>query len=163
VRVLFVCLGNICRSPTVEAVCRELLRREAPELPVGFDSAGTADYHLGDPPDRRSQEAALRRGFDLSSHRGRQVGIADFEAFDLLLAMDGANLRALRRQAPAAAHDRVRLFLDFDPGARVREVPDPYYGGPEVFEEVLDLAERGGRALILHLSNLGRRTLAPVE
>jgi protein-tyrosine phosphatase len=161
--VLFVCLGNICRSPTVEAVCRELLRREAPQLRVEVDSAGTGDYHLGAPPDARSEAAGRRRGFDLSGHRARQVGTADFEHFDLLLAMDRQNLLDLRRRAPAAARDRVRLFLDFDPGAPVREVPDPYYAGPEVFEEVLDLAERGARALIAHCMNIGRAPLAPVE
>jgi len=161
--VLFVCLGNICRSPTVEAVCRELLRREAPELIVAVDSAGTADYHRGAPPDARAEEAGRRRGYDLSGHRARQVGPADFEDFDLLLAMDRQNLLDLRRRAPAATRDRLRLFLDFDPEAAAREVPDPYYGGPEDFEAVLDLAERGARALIIHLMNLGRRPPAPVE
>jgi protein-tyrosine phosphatase len=149
--VLFVCLGNICRSPTVEAVVRELAGREAPGLALTVDSAGTAGYHLGDPPDARSRAAAKRRGYDLEGHRGRQVEAADFERFDLLLAMDAANLADLRALAPPGLESRARLFLDFAPGVPLREVPDPYYGGPEAFETVLDLAEHGARGLIDHL------------
>jgi protein-tyrosine phosphatase len=149
--VLFVCLGNICRSPTVEAVARELARQVAPGLALELDSAGTAAYHLGEPPDARSRAAGRRRGYDLDRHRGRQVEAADFERFDLLLAMDAANLAALRALAPPGLESRARLFLDFAPGLPVREVPDPYYGGPEAFEAVLDLAEQGSRGLIAHL------------
>jgi protein-tyrosine phosphatase len=132
-------------------VVRERLRRDAPELVVELDSAGTADYHIGELPDRRTRAAALRRGVDLAGHRARQVEPADFERFDYLLAMDRANLVALQHLAPAAHRDKVRLFLDFAPGSAVREVPDPYYGGPESFEEVLDLADEGARGLIDHL------------
>lgn len=146
--VLFVCLGNICRSPTAEAVFRALAEREAPELRIHIDSAGTADYHVGDPPDRRSQRAGAARGYDLSALRGRQVTKADFERFDLLLAMDRANHAGLMALAPSPASERVRLFLTFAPELGLEEVPDPYYGGPSGFEQVLDLAESASRGLL---------------
>lgn len=147
-KILFVCLGNICRSPTVEAVARELARREAPHLQLQFDSAGTAGYHIGDPPDRRSQRAAMARGYDLSALRARQLQREDFTRFDLLLAMDDENLSAMRRLAPRDAVDRARLFLSFAPEATHRCVPDPYYGEASGFDTVLDLAEHGVRALL---------------
>ena len=150
-RILFVCLGNICRSPSAEAVLREIAAREAPELRIEVDSAGTAGYHIGEPPDARSQEAARRRGYDMSALRARIVEPADFERFDFILAMDENNLSVLRRRVPAALHERVRLFLDFAPDAGTQEVPDPYYGGPTGFEEVLDLVEAASRGLITHL------------
>jgi len=151
VRILFVCLGNICRSPTAEGVLRALARREAPELVLEVDSAGTSDYHLGAPPDTRARAAAARRGYDLSGMRARRVEAADFERFDLILAMDRENLRALRRSAPAQVHQRLRLFLEFAPQADAEDVPDPYYGGPNGFEEVLDLVEAATRGLLAHL------------
>jgi len=150
-RILFVCLGNICRSPSAEAVLRRIAAQEAPELHIEVDSAGTAGYHIGEPPDARSQEAAVRRGYDMSRLRARIVEPDDFERFDLILAMDRNNLAILRRRAPAAARDRVRLFLDFAPEADTAEVPDPYYGGASGFEEVLDLVEAASRGLIAHL------------
>ncbi|MEY4762876.1 MAG: low molecular weight protein-tyrosine-phosphatase YfkJ [Pseudomonadota bacterium] len=150
-RVLMVCLGNICRSPTAEAVLRVLAAREAPELLLEIDSAGTADYHVGDPPDRRSQRAGAARGYDLASLRGRQVEKRDFERFDLLLAMDRANYETLLDLSPASGRDRVRLFLSFAPELGLEEVPDPYYGGPEGFEQVLDLAEAASRGLLAAL------------
>jgi protein-tyrosine phosphatase len=150
-RVLFVCLGNICRSPTAEGVLRALAAREAPELEVEVDSAGTAAYHVGQPPDPRSRAAAARRGYDLSTLRARSVEAADFEHFDLILAMDRENLTVLRRRAPAHAHERLRLFLEFAADAAPAEVPDPYYGGPNGFEEVLDLVETATRGLLAHL------------
>jgi protein-tyrosine phosphatase len=155
-RVLFVCLGNICRSPTAEAVLRVLAAREAPELDLEVDSAGTSDYHLGQPPDPRTREAAHRRGYDLAALRARRVGPDDFEHFDLILAMDRENLRVLRRRAPAAAHERLRLFLEFAPQGGTEDVPDPYYGGPNGFEEVLDLVETATRGLIAHLRQRAR-------
>jgi protein-tyrosine phosphatase len=147
-RILFVCLGNICRSPTVEGVARELARRDAPHLRLHFDSAGTAGYHVGDPPDARSQRAALARGYDLASLRARQLQRGDFHDFDLLLAMDEENLSNMLRIAPASQAHRARLFLDYAPGAGTAGVPDPYHGDAAAFERVIDLAEQGVRGLL---------------
>jgi protein-tyrosine phosphatase len=155
-RILFVCLGNICRSPSAEAVLRAIAAREAPELHIEVDSAGTAGYHIGDPPDARSQAAALRRGYDMSPLRARIVEPSDFERFDLILAMDENNLNVLRQRAPEAHRERVRLFLDFAPESGMGEVPDPYYGGPAGFEHVLDLVEDAARGLIAHLRERAR-------
>lgn len=152
-RVLFVCLGNICRSPTAEAVFREFLRREAPGLAVEVDSAGTHAYHAGSAPDERAIAAAARRGFDLAPLRARVVTTADFERFDLVLAMDEQNYHQLRRMAPEPQRDRVRLFLDFAPQLQRRDVPDPYYGGATGFEEVLDLVEEAARGLLAALGS----------
>jgi protein-tyrosine phosphatase len=151
VRVLFVCLGNICRSPTAEAAFRAIAAREAPELGIEADSAGTAAYHIGHPPDARSQEAARRRGYDLAPLRARKVQLADFDDFDLVLAMDRENLDDLRAIAPPRSHERIRLFLEFAPDAEEREVPDPYYGGPKGFEQVLDFVEAASHGLVRHL------------
>jgi protein-tyrosine phosphatase len=151
VRILFVCLGNICRSPTAEGVMRALAAREAPELALEVDSAGTAAYHVGEPPDPRMRAAAARRGYDLAALRARIVEPRDFESFDLILAMDRENLAVLRRRAPAAMHERLRLFLEFAPRRESEEVPDPYYGGPNGFEEVLDLVEAAARGLLVYL------------
>jgi protein-tyrosine phosphatase len=152
VRILFVCLGNICRSPTAEEVLRTLAAREAPELSIEVDSAGTAGYHVGEPPDPRTRQAAARRGYDLRELRARILEPGDFERFDLILAMDRENLRVLRRRAPAHAHERLRLLLEFAPQAQQpHDVPDPYYGGPNGFEEVLDLVEAAARGLLAHL------------
>lgn len=155
-RILFVCLGNICRSPSAEAVLRAIAEREAPELGIEVDSAGTAGYHIGEAPDERSQEAARRRGYDMAPLRARIVEPEDFERFDLILAMDESNFTVLRRRAPAAYRERVRLFLEFAPDAEVTEVPDPYYGGPLGFERVLDLVESAARGLIEHLRERAR-------
>lgn len=152
-RVLFVCLGNICRSPLAEGVAREILRRDAPWAAVTVDSAGTAGYHLGAPPDARAQAAAASRGFNSAGHRARAVTRADFDQFELILAMDHANLAALQALAPRSGLARVQLLLDLAPRVGVREVPDPYYGGPEDFEQVLNLVEQGTRGLIEYLRN----------
>lgn len=154
-RVLFVCLGNICRSPTAEAVFRELLRREPAGLAVEVDSAGTHGYHAGEPPDARAIAAAARRGIDMSELRARMVEPADFERFDLVLAMDEQNLRRLHRLAPAEHRHRLRLFLEYAPGLGRRDVPDPYYGGETGFEEVLDLVEAASRGLLAALRQAG--------
>jgi len=150
-KILFVCLGNICRSPTAEIVFRNLAAREAPELGIEVDSAGTAGYHIGDPPDMRTRQAALRRGYDMSTLRARIVEPQDFGRFDLILAMDRQNLEVLNRRAPSAARGRIRLFLEFAPEMEVTDVPDPYYGGVNGFEEVLDLVEAASRGLLEHV------------
>lgn len=150
-KILFVCLGNICRSPTAEGVFRAVAAREAPELQIEVDSAGTAGYHIGEPPDARTRQAASRRGYDLESLRARVVEPRDFDNFDLILAMDRENLAVLQKRVPANRRDRVRLFLEFAPDASVTEVPDPYYGGPNGFEEVLDLVEAAALGLLQHL------------
>ena len=155
-KVLFVCLGNICRSPTAEVVFRAIAAREAGEFEVDIDSAGTAGYHIGAPPDARSQQAARRRGYEMSALRARMVAPEDFERFDLILAMDRENLAVLRRRAPRESHNRIRLFLEFAPDLGTSEVPDPYYGGPNGFEEVLDLVEGAARALLTHLRRAPR-------
>jgi protein-tyrosine phosphatase len=149
-RVLFVCMGNICRSPTAEAVVREFARRQSGLL-LEVDSAGTHGYHRGDPPDERAIEAARRRGFDLSMLRARVIEAADFERFDLVLAMDTAVHDRLRGIAPRVHAGRVKLFLEFAPALGRRDVPDPYYGGAAGFEEVLDLVEEGARGLLAAL------------
>ena len=141
--VLFVCTGNICRSPTAEAVLRHLAKEEGIELHV--QSAGIGDWHVGHPPDERAQKHAKTRGYDLSALRARQVKPTDFEEFDLILAMDRGHLRALERMAPPGHRQKIRLF------AAAGDVPDPYYGGPEGFEKVLDLVEATCRDLLQDL------------
>ncbi len=150
-RVLFVCLGNICRSPTAEGVLRQMLLAEAPHLQVEIDSAGTADYHIGSAPDSRSQRAAMRRGVDLSGLRARQVAPADFERFDLILAMDRQNLRALEALRPRTSTARLKLFMEYAGRPGCVELPDPYLGDAADFELVLDLAAAAARGLIAAL------------
>ncbi len=149
-RVLFVCLGNICRSPTAEAVMRQRLQQAALADRIELDSAGTGDWHVGKAPDSRTQQAASRRGYDLCSLRGRQVSADDFARFDLILAMDGANLRDLQRMRPAQARGELDLYLRRFELAE-DDVPDPYYGGSEGFEHVLDLLEQASDALLIEL------------
>lgn len=152
VRVLFVCLGNICRSPTAEGVFRKLAADEAPELALEIDSAGTGDYHIGEPPDPRAQAAARRRGVELAGLRARQFEAADLQQFDYVLAMDRANLAVIRRAADAdTGMARVGLFLEFAPEQGVAEVPDPYFGGDTGFDRVLDLIEAASRGLLAHI------------
>jgi protein-tyrosine phosphatase len=157
--VLFVCMGNICRSPTAEGVFRSLLEQEAPELEIFVDSAGTHAYHVGHPPDPRACRAAERRGVDLRAQRARQVTVEDFARYELLLAMDRDNHAQLMELCPEDYRERVRLFLEFAPSAERDEVPDPYYGGANGFEHVLDLVEEAARGLLEHL----RRTPAPAR
>jgi protein-tyrosine phosphatase len=150
-RILMVCMGNICRSPTAAGVVRHVLASRAPHLKIEIDSAGTHDYHVGEPPDRRSIAAARRRGIDLSALRARIVRREDFGYYDLILAMDEENLRMLQQQAPSEAHSRIRLMMEFAPNAVMRAVPDPYYGGPQGFEQVLDLLEEAAEGLLEEL------------
>jgi protein-tyrosine phosphatase len=151
-RVLFVCLGNICRSPTAEGVLRGIAAREFAGVPLYVDSAGTADYHVGEPPDRRTVAAARRRGYELASLRARRIARSDFESFDYILAMDRANLGELDALGGGTSKVHVGLFLEFAPELAVDEVPDPYYGGIEDFERVLDLCEAGARGLLRRLA-----------
>ncbi|MGK8203283.1 low molecular weight protein-tyrosine-phosphatase [Burkholderia cenocepacia] len=148
VAICFVCLGNICRSPTAEGVMRHHVDAAGLADRIDVDSAGTGDWHVGEPPDTRAQAAARLRGYDLSALRARQVGAADFERFDLLLAMDEANLAELRRRCPPQHRDKVRLLMEFAPGATETEVADPYFGGAQGFEQVLDQIERACEGLL---------------
>ena len=151
VSVLFVCMGNYCRSPTAEGVFRAVVRQRAPQLAIHIDSAGTHDYHVGRAPDPRSVAAARRRGIDLSGLRARQVEDEDFVRFDYILAMDRGNLEALRSRSPGHLSHRVRLLMEFASRPDQTEVPDPYYGGPGGFELVLDLVEEAANGLLDHL------------
>jgi protein-tyrosine phosphatase len=144
-----VCMGNICRSPTAEGVLRALAAREALALEV--DSAGTHGYHVGDPPDPRAVRHARARGYDLAALRARTVAPEDFERFDLVLAMDEANLARLQQRCPPAHAHKLKLLLEYASARGLREVPDPYYGDADGFERVLDLVEDAARGLIAEL------------
>ncbi len=141
VKVLFVCLGNICRSPTAHGIFRSIVQKEQLEDAIVVDSAGTSGWHIGDPPDARSAAAASKRGYDLSGLRGRQVSASDFLEYDYILAMDSDNLAALESMKPHYYKGTLALFLDFAQNTEVSEVPDPYYGGAKGFDKVLDLLE----------------------
>jgi protein-tyrosine phosphatase len=149
VRVLFVCMGNICRSPTGEGVFRALLAEQELEDEVEVDSAGTGSWHVGAPPDERATSAAAARGIELAG-AARQVRPADFDDFDLLVAMDSENAAELQRLAPDVERaEKIRMLREWDPEAGGDlDVPDPYYGGPQGFEEVLDMVERSSRGLL---------------
>ena len=148
VKVLFICLGNICRSPTAQGVFEALLQREGLADRIQVDSAGTQAYHVGEPPDARAQQAALRRGVDLSGQRARRVRPGDFLEFDYILAMDRSNYDDLRSVSHPDYEERVRLFLEFASASGVQDVPDPYYGGAQGFERVLDLIEEAAEGLL---------------
>ncbi len=151
VAVLFVCMGNICRSPTAEAVFRHYVESAGLAESILIDSAGTHDYHIGHAPDLRSQQAAQQRGYEMGGLRGRQVESRDFERFDYVLAMDKANLAILQYLAPRGCKKQVGLFLDYARHYSEREVPDPYYGGAQGFEHVLDLVEDAAQVLLQHI------------
>lgn len=147
-RILFVCMGNICRSPTAEGVVRARAERMGVAERFEFDSAGTHGYHIGNPPDKRARQAAEERGIDLSSLRARQVSASDFTGFDHILAMDRDNLDMLRQACPAEHRHKLGLFLGYSARFDEDEVPDPYYGGPEGFQRVLDLIEDAAAGLL---------------
>ena len=148
VSVLFVCLGNICRSPTAEAVFRERVIAAGLEAHIRIDSAGTGDWHIGRAPDPRTREAAARRGYQMDTLRARQVSPQDFYEFDVVLAMDNTNLADLQAMQPADVNATLGRFLDYSTAASVKEVPDPYYGGEDGFDRVLDLIEGGADGLL---------------
>lgn len=151
VRVLFVCTGNICRSPAAEGVFRALIEREGLAHRIAVDSAGTTGYHVGDPPDSRTVAIAAQRGFDLSSLRARRVRAEDFLSFDLIVAMDSGHFQTLSRMAPDHRQGTVDLFLRHAPEVGITDVPDPYYGGEEGFDRVMDMIEAGSRGLLQHI------------
>jgi protein-tyrosine phosphatase len=151
IKILFVCMGNICRSPTAQGIFEAKLRDEGFDDRVIVDSAGTHSYHVGAPPDPRSIAAALKRGIDLSALRARQVHPDDFYEFDLVLAMDRANLGILERISPRDKRNRLEMFLEFAPGLGIDEVPDPYNGIGNGFERVLDIVEAGSDGLLAQL------------
>ncbi|MFG6666705.1 low molecular weight protein-tyrosine-phosphatase [Halomonas sp. HNIBRBA4712] len=146
-RVLFVCLGNICRSPSAEGFFRQALINAGLDDQVTVDSCGVGDWHVGKAPDARAQKAALARGVDISALRARTLTREDFDAFDYVLGMDRANMEAIHALAPASSRARIALFLDYADGDE-REVPDPYYGGEAGFEHVLNLIESAAKGLI---------------
>jgi protein-tyrosine phosphatase len=145
--VLFVCMGNICRSPTAEGVFRHFVEKEGLTTEIEIDSAGTHAYHVNEPADRRASAAAERRGYSLHGIRARRVDTSDFERFDYIVAMDRDNLSILKSQSDEEHQEKIRLFLEFASGAE-DEVPDPYYGGAAGFERVLDLVEEASRGLL---------------
>ncbi|WP_041328253.1 low molecular weight protein-tyrosine-phosphatase [Rubrobacter xylanophilus] len=156
VRVLFVCMGNICRSPIAQGIFEALVRREGLEGKIRADSAGTGSWHVGEPPDPRAQEAALRRGVEIGGQRARRISPEDCRAFDYILTMDEENYRAVRALCPDGRAE-VRPFLDFADTPET-EVPDPYYGGPEGFEHVTNLLEEAAEGLLeeIRRRHLGR-------
>ncbi len=151
IKVLFVCMGNICRSPTAEGVFRAQVTAAGLAPYIQIDSVGTHDYHIGDVPDGRAQAAAATRGYNLSRLRGRQVGPRDFIEFDYILAMDMENLSLLQERCPSEQAHKLGLFLAYSKNFLEREVPDPYYGGATGFEKVLDMVEDAGRGLLEHI------------
>ena len=157
-RILFICLGNICRSPMAEGVFRRVAEEEGLIDRFEIDSAGLGDWHIGQAPDHRAQKAARSRGVDISNQSARQVVDEDFDGFDLLLVMDGANLAELKARAPHEARAKIRCFLDFAPHVGTSDVPDPFFGGADGFDHALDLIEAAARGLLASLT--GEETVA---
>ncbi len=151
VKVLFVCTGNICRSPTAEGVFRDKVRRAGLDGLVSADSAGTTDYHVGEPPDPRSCAAAATRGVHIRDLRARRLRPSDFEDYDYILAMDASHMRQLQRLCPPERAHRLHMFMDFAPDHGARDVPDPYYGEDHGFEAVLDMCETAADGLLRHI------------
>lgn len=153
VKVLFVCMGNICRSPTAEGVFRHLVKQHDLEQHIHIDSAGTHAYHIGEPPDSRSQATARNRNIDMSRQRARRVEINDFDEFDYILAMDNSNLADLKTICPSDLQHKIELFLNYGENVNEAEVPDPYYGGSSGFDHVFDLVENASRGLLSSIKN----------
>jgi protein-tyrosine phosphatase len=160
VKVLFVCMGNICRSPSAEAVFRNMMIRNGLLGRVEIASAGTHDYHVGKPADHRSHAAAAKRGLDLSNHKAQQLKEIHFEDYDYILVMDDENYRAVMKICPLGASEKVHYLMDFAPQLGVKEVPDPYYGGADGFDYVLDLLEAASAGLF---SEIRERYIDPVD
>ena len=154
-RILFVCTGNICRSPTAEGVFRHLVAEAGLADRIATDSVGLEGWHVGNPPDPRSTRAAAGRGIDISDLRARKLAPEDFDRFDLLLAMDEGHHRDMLRRAASARQGRVRMFMEAAAGHPAPSVPDPYYGGDDGFESVLDMIEEGARAWLRELKRGG--------
>ena len=159
IKVLFVCMGNICRSPTADAVFRHLVKEAGVDHMIDVDSAGTHAYHIGDPPDHRAQNTAQQRGYKMHDLRARAVQPNDFEEFDYILAMDKENLSLLQQRSPQQHLSKIQLFMQYstqaDPDV---EVPDPYFGGHQGFELVLDMVEEASQGLLAHLRNNKKET-----
>jgi protein-tyrosine phosphatase len=153
VSVLFVCMGNICRSPTAHGVFRNLLRQQGLEDLIYIDSAGTHAYHVGNPPDERSVATAEKRGIEMRDLRARKVDFSDFIEFDYILPMDDDNYANLMNLAPRDLQQKVRYFLEFAEDIEQKYVPDPYYGGPQGFENVFDLVEKASIGLLADIRN----------
>ena len=151
VKVLFVCMGNICRSPTAQGVFERLVADSDLATVIQIDSAGTHAYHIGEKPDERASAAALKRGIDLSKQKARRVSADDFQLFDYVIAMDSSNIEDLAASCPPGHESRMRLFMEFAPDIEVNEVPDPYYGGATGFERVLDLIELAAAGLLAEI------------
>lgn len=151
IKVLFCCMGNICRSPTAEGVFAKLVHDSGLNEVIEIDSAGTHAYHIGEPPDARAQRSALERGVDISLLRARKARTEDFEYFDYVLAMDEDNYQHLMQICPNGKEGKLQLLLDYAPHLEYREVPDPYYGGAQGFERVLDMVELAALGLLEHI------------
>ena len=151
IRVLFVCMGNICRSPTGEGVFRHLVEARGLAGKIDVDSAGTGAWHVGQPPDERATAEARKQGIDLSNQRARAVADSDFDDFDYIIAMDDDNMLGLQSRCPAKFKNKLHKCTDFAPGIGVDEVPDPYYGGPGGFNQVFKIVEAGAKGLLGHI------------
>lgn len=151
IKVLFVCTGNICRSPTADGVFRKIVREAGLEDQIIVDSCGLSAYHVGELPDPRSREMAESRGVDLSDIRSRKIKPGDYVQFDYILAMDDGHLRDMRRQAPGSSQNRIELFLDYHPDMGGQSVPDPYYGGANGFVHVFDMIEEASNNLLTQI------------
>jgi len=149
--ILFVCTGNICRSPAAEGVFRHYAGQNGLAERLSIDSAGTHGYHIGEPPDRRAIAAALSRGVKIGGLRARRVKQEDFNEFDLMIAMDTSHYDILSRMAPKQGRSKLGMFMDFAPEAGLSDVADPYYGGPEDFERMMDVIESGVNGILRHL------------